>query len=370
MPRSLTRDQLLRRRLATQRLSGAPLPRAVDAVRLLTCVQSQDAPLADWSLGMRTRHESYAAVLAEQATGTFVRTHVLRPTWHFVAAEDLRWIQSLTGAKVLSSLAGRHRGLGLDAPAIDRAIATLQGVLAGRRALTRKQLTAEFAARGLLSSGEQMAHQLMTAEVLSVIASGPPAGTEHTYVLVDETIDATPEDDLPARDRPAAIRALTHRFVTGHGPVSDRDLSRWCTLNLTEIRSSLAELDEAGLIEAVEVEGEQLWCDPSVTTRTSRAHAAYLLSTFDEATLTYPTTGPQRAMPDHDRTRLLSEAGGGTTLVDGIDIGVWKRKVVKGTVEVRVLAEVGLSAAQVDAIEEATARLGRFLALEPRLTLS
>lgn len=243
MPPTVSRDDLLGLRLATQHLCGPPLPQAVDAVRLLTCVQSQDAPLAHWSLGLRTHTESYAACLAEQATSTFVRTHVLRPTWHFVAAEDLRWIQALTAAKVLSSMAGRHRGLGLDAPAVDRALTTLQELLARRTALTRRQITAEFAARGLLS-------------------------------------------------------------------------------------------------------------------------------TFDEVTLTYPSTGPRRATPDHDRTRVLSEAGGGTTLVDGIDIGVWKRKVVTGAVEVRVLPEVALSRPQVGAIEQAAARLGRFLELEPRLTLS
>ena len=362
------------RRFATQHLSSPPLTSAAGVVRLLTCLQSQDAPLAHWSLGMRTTHETYAGSLAEQATGTFVRTHVLRPTWHFVAAEDLRWIQSLTAAKVESAMAGRHRGLGLDTAVKDRAISTLQELLADRNALTRKQIGAEFVARGLPAAGEQMAHLLMTAELHSVICSGPPAGTEHTYVLVDEVIPAGPLDGLPATDRPAAVRELTRRFVIGHGPVSDRDLGRWCTLTLTEIRAALAELTDAGRLDTVELEGTTLWLSPDSSAgtegRTPKGHTAYLLSTFDEATLTYPTSGPRRATPSHDRTRLLSEAGGGTTLVDGIDIGVWKRTVVRGAVEVRVLPEVDLSPRQVAAIEQAAARLGKFLQLEPRLTLS
>lgn len=369
-PRRVTQAWVQSRRFATQRLSSTPLPSATEAVRLLTCVQSQDAPLAHWSLGMRIKDESYAGSLAEQATGTFVRTHVLRPTWHFVAAEDLRWIQSLTSAKVLSSMAGRHRGLGLTSAVTDKAVSALREMLKDRKALTRKQITAEFAERGLPSQGEQMAHQLITAEMHSVICSGPPAGAEHTYVLVDEVIPLGPFDSLPETDRPAAIGELTHRFVAGHGPVDDRDLNRWCTLTLTEIRAALTELTDAGTLDTVVLDGRTLWLDPTTAARTTRAATAYLLSTFDEVTLTYPSDGPRRATPDHDRTRLLSEAGGGTTLVDGIDIGVWKRKVVKGAVEVRVLPEIDLTRAQKSAIEEAAARLGNFLGLEPRLTFS
>ena len=48
---------VLAQRLATQRLSSAPLPRAADAVRLLTCVQSQERDHAFFSLAMRSRKD-------------------------------------------------------------------------------------------------------------------------------------------------------------------------------------------------------------------------------------------------------------------------------------------------------------------------
>src|SRR5689334_14764446 len=99
-----THADVLRRRLATQRLTSAGVRTGVEAVRLLTCVQSQDAPLAAWSLGQRMRDgTTYADVLGEQSTGAWVRTHILRPTWHLVAAEDLRWVQTATGPRVESA---------------------------------------------------------------------------------------------------------------------------------------------------------------------------------------------------------------------------------------------------------------------------
>ena len=95
--RTTSLPQVRRRRLATQRLSAAGLPHGGDVVRLLTAVQSQDAPLAAWSLAMRMPPgTTYAGLLAEQAAGGWVRTHVLRPTWHHVAPEDLRWMQRAT----------------------------------------------------------------------------------------------------------------------------------------------------------------------------------------------------------------------------------------------------------------------------------
>jgi hypothetical protein len=348
-----------RRRLATQRLASAGLPRGADVVRLLTCVQSQVAPLGMWSLGMRMRpRTTYGGVRAEQLAGGWVRTHILRPTWHYVAPEDLRWIQRLTGPKVESSLAGRHRGLELDDSTVGRALEALCQVLAGPRPMTRRELTAEFAARGLAANGEQMAHQLLIAEVRSVICSGPPRGAEHTYVLVDETLPTSPSDRL---DGESAQRELVRRFVAGHGPASDRDLLRWSTLTLTEIRACVADL--AGELDSVEVEGHTLWFDPAVPARTTRPHPAYLVPTFDEVSLTYAQTGFPRRNPKATRQRPLSEVAGGIVVLDGEDVAAWKRTVSRSAVRVTVSSDVPLRGNDRDAVAKAADRLARFLEL-------
>jgi hypothetical protein len=107
------RDRVVQRRLATQRLTSSPLGSPGEVVRMLTCVQAQDAPLSRFSLGLRCAADD-AAVRRSIDAVDIVRTHILRPTWHYVAAEDLRWILSLTSAKVESAMAPRHRRLGLD----------------------------------------------------------------------------------------------------------------------------------------------------------------------------------------------------------------------------------------------------------------
>ena len=352
-----TLDRVHRRRLATQRLSAGGLRRGADVVRLLTCVQAQDAPLAAWSLAMRMpAGTTYAGVLAEQSAGGWLRTHILRPTWHLVAPEDLRWIQRVTATKVESSMGARHRGLGLDDTTTTRALKVLETVLAGPTPRVRREVAAAFGEAGLPSGGEHVAHLLLLAELRAVVCSGPVRGTEHTYVLVDETVPRHPRDRLDAED---ARRELVQRFMSGHGPASDRDLARWSTLTLTEIRAALADL--AGGLECVEVGGETLWFDPAAPARTTDEQPAYLLPTFDEVSLTYATTSFLRRNATSSRPRLVSESGGGIVVVAGEDAGTWKRTVGRSGVRVVVMPDAALSGADVAAVQGAAERLGGFL---------
>lgn len=346
-----------RRRLAAQRVTGPGVRRGADAVRLLGCAQAQDAPLAAWSLAMRMRPgATYAGVLAEQAAGGWVRTHVLRPTWHLVAPEDVRWMERVTAPKVESSLGARHRGLGLDHATTLRALAALEAVLAGPTPLVRREVAAAFGAAGLPTSGEQVAHLLLVAELRAVVCSGPPRGTEHTYVLVDEVLPPSAQDSLEGDE---ARRELTRRFVVGHGPASERDLARWSTLTLGQVRAALADL--VGDLERVEVDGHALWFDPRVPARTTRARVAHLLPTFDEVCLTYASTGFPRRDPASPRSRLVSEAGGGIVVVGGDDVGTWKRVVSPGGVRVTVALDVPLGRDETDAVAAEAERLAAFL---------
>lgn len=355
MPRPVTRDWVVRRRLATQLLSSAPAASPVEVVRHLACVQAQDAPLAAWSLALRSRTPTYAGVLAEQAAGGWVRTHLLRPTWHHVAAEDLRWVQALTGARVERSVASVARRLGLTEAVKEQALELLRDRLAGSTGLTRKELGAELVARGLSGSGEATGQLLMVAELRAVVCSGPPRGAEHTYVLVDEALPPADSDGWSAE---RAMVELAWRFYRGHGPASERDLHRWSGLPLTRVRGATAEL--AGRLESVRCDDEELWFDPSVPSRTTRRRTAYLLPTFDEAALTYPRTGFPRRAPVADRTGLLAEAGGGIVVVDGWDIGTFGRTVGAGRVRVTVRPEVALAAAEREGVEEAARTLAGF----------
>ncbi len=358
-----SRAWLVRRRLATQRLTGGPLPHAGDVVRLLTAVQAQDAPQAAWSLAMRSRAGRYAAVLAEQCAGGFVRTHVLRPTWHVVAPEDLRWLLGLTSAKVESGMRARHRMLGLDDRALGAGLATLETLLQDGPPPTRSELGAALARHGLPGPPERVGHLLLVAELRALVCSASPRGTEHTYALLDKVARRGPQDRM---GRPEAAVRLVRRFFGGHGPASERDLARWCTLTLTEIREALREIGDG--LARVEVDGTTLWYDPAMPARTSRDRRAYLVPTFDEVFLTYAELGPARRVRTSTRPRLQPYHGGGVVLLDGLDAGLFQRRVSPDGVEVVVRPDGPLDHSDHRTIADAVAALGAFLDRPARVT--
>src|SRR2546427_724213 len=102
-------SDIVRRRLANQRLIGKGLARAIDVVREQVAVQSQDYFGGKWAVAQRMAGAAAtdAAIEAEFNRGAFLRTHVLRPTWHFVAPEDIRWMHALTGSRV-NAIMGRN----------------------------------------------------------------------------------------------------------------------------------------------------------------------------------------------------------------------------------------------------------------------
>lgn len=347
------RQRVLTRRLATQRLTSSGLTSAADVVRLLCCVQSQEPVSAAYSLGLRMggrRPATLESVRAEIDSGAVIRTHILRPTWHFVAPDDLRWILSATSAKVEQGMGARHRQLALDERTIARGLDGLAELLQGRAFQTRKQLGPSMASHGI-TIGEQLGHLLFLAEIRGLICSGPMIGGQHSYALIDEWVPpvAGPEGD-------EAIARLVHRFFAGHGPASIDDLVRWCALTKTQVRSAIDALGSA--LERTEVDGLHLWFDPAVPARTTRRPEALLLPVFDEATLSYLTPTfprldghPLAANPRG--TVAAADLASGAVLVDGINVGSYTRTVGQRSVTVRIRFAADATAEQRD-----RARLG------------
>src|SRR5262245_13258582 len=107
-------SEILQRRLDNQHLVGQRVRDPRQMVAHLGAVQSQDYPGALWALALRLEGASLASLQCAFDRGAVLRTHVLRPTWHFVVPEDIRWMLALTGPRLRRSVARRERELGMD----------------------------------------------------------------------------------------------------------------------------------------------------------------------------------------------------------------------------------------------------------------
>jgi hypothetical protein len=345
-------DLVLDRRLDAQGLTGSPFPGVVEGARALLAVQAQDAPLARWSLAMRAGGSDDAAVRAAVDSGAVMRTHVLRPTWHYVAAEDLRWLLDLTSPKVLRSSAGYRRQVGLDDPAVlRREVDGLLRVLADGP-LTRRQVQAGLAREDLRR--DRLGHLLLVAELEGLVCSGPHAGGQHTYTLVDGRVPP-----MPVKHHQDAVRELVLRFFTGHGPASAAHLVRWTTLTKREVLAAVADLGDR--LESMDLDGETHWYAIDAPTPPP-GDGAFLLPVFDEAYLTYPGSNFPR-VGDHpwgERSHSFAEAGGGVVVHGRRDVGWWKRTDSRSTTRVTLGLATTLDTAARRAVEKQAEALAAF----------
>src|SRR5690242_9338515 len=87
-------------RLHNQLLVDNRLTSAHDVVQHLGAVQSQEYAGAKWALAQRLPGTTSQQLDDLFNDGAILRTHVMRPTWHFVAPEDIRWMLELTAPRI------------------------------------------------------------------------------------------------------------------------------------------------------------------------------------------------------------------------------------------------------------------------------
>jgi Winged helix DNA-binding domain len=322
---------IARRRLGATRLTGPGFPSAEEAVGWHLAMQAQDYAPAKWSVGQRSRglhDEDLDRALTE---GTIVRTHVLRPTWHFVARDDLRWLLALSGPRVQQKNARRYRELGLDGRARARAEKLIVAALADGERLTRNEL-GEALDRGRFDrSGQRLPYLLAHCELEAVVGSGGLAGKQQTYALLEGRVPAGRR-----LDRDEALVELTRRYLQSHGPASVSDLSWWSGLTIRDVRSAIEGL--GGEVGSEVVDGLTLW---SLSGRRSppAEGGIDLLQAYDELIVGYRESrylGDPRAEGARIawRDRTLPS---GVIFLDGRIAGHWTRRVDRDTVRIEAL---------------------------------
>jgi hypothetical protein len=349
---------LARRRLSRQHLINPALTDPAEVVRLLGAVQAQDFGGAKWALGMRTRGSSDASIERAFANGSIVRTHVLRPTWHFVTPADIRWMLALTGPRVKATMASYDRKLELDDAVFRRTNAAIVRALRGGKQLTRAEIGETLRQAGVVVGGSQrLGHILFRPELEGIICSGARRGKQFTYALLDERVPAAPE-----RPRDEALLDLTRRYFATRGPATANDFAWWSGLTVADARRGI---DMAGsALEREVIDDRPYWSDPSVRTAPWRSPKVFLLPNYDEFFI-----GHKDRSAIGRRLESAKLVTGGDALinhviaVDGQLVGGWRRTLTNDRVRVDLRLLTRLSPAEHRALDAAVERHGEFLGL-------
>ncbi|MEP7324990.1 MAG: winged helix DNA-binding domain-containing protein [Gemmatimonadota bacterium] len=349
---------LLTRRLYNQHIAGSPLKQPEDVVRWLGAVQSQDYLGAKWSLGQRLRNGTDATIDQAFNDGRILRIHMLRPTWHFVSPEDIRWMLQLTAPHVHALNKYPYRVSGLDAPVLTRTSRLIERALEGGHSKTRKELAAILDKDKVGGTGLRMVCIMMNAELEGVVCSGPLKGKQHTYALLEERVPPA-----RARTRDDALAELARRFFTGHGPATVRHFAWWSGLSMKTARAGLEMVQHQLSSEAIN--SHIFWSGPD-SRRVRPGRAAYLIPEYDECLTGYRDL----AVPDAARARGLRPAGDGSVrpiIFGGKRVGTWRRVILKGSLTVEANLFAKLSAAESRALEATVRRYREFLNLPATL---
>jgi len=342
-------ERLVRHRLTNQKLLRTDLRDPVDIVTWLGAVQSQDFPAAKWGLAQRSNGLTTDAIDRAFNAGTILRTHVLRPTWHFVTPADIGWMLALTAPRVQQSLAHACRQFELDARTLSRARTILGRVLGDGEHLTRAELAAALRRGGITASGPRLGVLTVDVEINKVMCSGALRGRHHTYARFDSRVPTT-----RSWTREESLAELTRRYFASHGPATLRDFAWWSGLTMREVKEGIALAKST--LTSERVDDLEYWMASDPKPGSDAKPRAHLLPNFDEYLIAYKDRNLVGAAHLSAQDAYTHQV-----VIDGRFLGTWKPTATKDGVRLEIRLRRALTPPQKRELQRAVVAYGEFV---------
>lgn len=357
----MNNSEIAHRRLRNQGLSKIIFQDANDAVTQLGAVQAQDYAGAKWALGQRLKDPTDASIDQAFADGSILRTHLMRPTWHFVSPTDIRWLLKLTAPRVHQASAYMYRQSGLDKATFKKSNATIEKALRGSKQLTRTELASALNKAGIKADGFRLGYLMMYAELEGIICSGARRGKQFTYALLEERVPP-----VKALTREESLAELTKRYFSTRGPATVNDFAWWSGLTVSDAKDGI-ELNQPHLASEA-WNGQTYWLAESKRPAKEKSVRAYLLPNYDEYFIGFKDRSAigdiaKQAGIKGDDPALIAHI----IILDGQIVGGWRRTLEKNNAVVELNIFANLNGTEMRAVEDAAQRFGKFLGLPVEL---
>lgn len=311
-------------RLISQQITGTELKSAKEIVSWMGAMQAQDFNMAKWAIGLRLNNANEKDIDAAINSGEIIRTHVLRPTWHFVAGENIYWMIELTAPRLKASMRGRLHQLELTEKVLKKSNKMIEQFLRNGKHATRRELAGELDKAKIATDENRASHILLNAELDKIICSGKMNGKQTTYALLSERVPK------PKRlHKEEALKNLACQYFQSHCPATLHDFVWWSGLSVTDAKHALELIKDDFISE--KIDAELYWFPNSFAVPKKFQESIFLLPAFDEFLISYK-----------DRTATIIKEHQGkafsnngifwpTIVVNGQVAGLWKREIKKDT---------------------------------------
>lgn len=345
----MTLTEIAQQRLISQQLAGTPIQSAAEMVEWLGAVQGQEYAYTKWGLGLRLPRLSDSDIENQLNEGRILRTHLLRPTWHFVSASDIYWLLKLTAPRIHQANAYMYRQLELDNKVFDRCNAIVLETLQGGKQLPREVINKEFRKHNILAKGHRLSYIMMNAELEGIICSGARQGNQFTYALLGERVK-----HKRTLEKDESLAELTARYFKSRGPATIKDFATWSGLTISDCRRGI-EMIRPLLLKRI-VGQQEYFFSPDTHLHDLQPGKIHLLPVYDEFVMGYKDRSAMMTLKNNSPLRYdcMILSGGQVT-------GTWKRTVLRNSID---LEYDTFKPVQAKALDEAVNRFGEFINME------
>jgi len=347
-------------RLISQQIASTKFNTVKNLVAWMGVMQAQDYDMAKWAIGGRLPNTTDQAVETAITNSEILRTHLLRPTWHFVSADDIYWMLELTARRVKASMKSRHEQLELSNAILYKSNAIMEKALRGGHHLTREEILTELTKAGIDNYNNRLSHLLAWAELDGLICSGATKAGKPTYALLEERVLKT-----KPLTQEEALAALAKKYFSSHGPATLQDFAWWSGLSAGEAILAL-KLVKPDLISE-EIDSQTYWSTKSFSIPKNDKEAVYLLPAYDEFIISYKDRSAALLFENHAKTVSSNGIFRPVIVVNGKVTGIWKRTIKKDKVIVETEFFKQPNQIQNSLIEKAANQFGHFIELKTEI---
>lgn len=318
----MTSNKIANLRLISQQILKPKSDDAQDIVAWMGAMQAQDFNMAKWAIGLRLNKATEKDIDAAINSGEIIRTHVLRPTWHFISSDDIYWMVELTASRIKSSMKGRNKQLELTDKIFKKSFSIIEKALKDENHLTRKELVKDLNKAKIATNENRSSHILFHAELEGIICSGRMKGRQTTYALLQERV---PKPQPLKKEE--ALYKLAKKYFESHCPATLADFIWWSGLSVTDAKLALSLIKDEFISE--KTDAQEYWFPRSFSIPKKIKGSIFLLPAFDEFLISYKDRSAA-IVSEHQRKAFSNNGIFWPVIVtNGRAMGMWKREIKK-----------------------------------------